>query len=207
VLGVHKQKQEGLNWVGASVPSGRITAEDMEEFARIADTYGDGTARLTPEENILFVNIPDDKLQAMLAEPLFQKFKVNPGNLERGLVSCTGSQFCGFGLIETKQRAMQIVAQLEASMSIPKPVRIHWTGCPNSCGQAQVADIGLMGGPAKLNGKAVEGVKIFLGGKVGEDPALASEIEAGVPCHEDYLLPKLKDLLVQHFGATPLAAV
>lgn len=88
------------------------------------------------------------------------------GNLERGLVSCTGSQFCGFGLIETKQRAMQIVAQLEASMNIPNPVRIHWTGCPNSCGQAQVADIGLMGGPAKLNGKAVEGVKIFLGGKV-----------------------------------------
>lgn len=61
---------------------------------------------------------------------------------------------------------MQMVAQLEASMNIPKPVRIHWTGCPNSCGQAQVADIGLMGGPAKLNGKAVEGVKIFLGGKV-----------------------------------------
>lgn len=88
------------------------------------------------------------------------------GNLERGLVSCTGSQFCGFGLIETKQRAMQIVAQLEASMQLPNPVRIHWTGCPNSCGQAQVADIGLMGGPAKLNGKAVEGVKIFLGGKV-----------------------------------------
>eukprot|EP00882_Tetradesmus_deserticola_P024933 GHRQ01027301.1.p4 GENE.GHRQ01027301.1~~GHRQ01027301.1.p4 ORF type:complete len:105 (+),score=50.37 GHRQ01027301.1:396-710(+) len=101
---------------------------------------------------------------------------------------------------------MDIVAKLEASMHLPKPVRIHWTGCPNSCGQAQVADIGLMGGPAKLNGKAVEGVKIFLGGKIGENPDLANEIEAGVPCHEDHLLPKLQGLLIEHFGATPLEA-
>eukprot|EP00878_Enallax_costatus_P032413 GHUV01035619.1.p1 GENE.GHUV01035619.1~~GHUV01035619.1.p1 ORF type:complete len:454 (+),score=147.64 GHUV01035619.1:177-1538(+) len=79
LLGVHQQKQEGLNWVGVSVPAGRITAEDLEDFARVADTYGGSTARLTPEENILFVNIPDAKLQAMLTDPLFQKFKVNPG--------------------------------------------------------------------------------------------------------------------------------
>jgi ferredoxin-nitrite reductase len=131
---------------------------------------------------------------------------VHAGNLERGLVSCTGSQFCGFALIETKQRAMDIVAKLEASLHLPNPVRIHWTGCPNSCGQAQVADIGLMGGPAKLDGKAVEGVKIFLGGKIGENPELANEIEAGVPCHEDHLLPKLRGLLIEHFGATPLEA-
>lgn len=126
------------------------------------------------------------------------------GNLERGLVSCTGSQFCGFALIETKNRAMQLVAQLEAQLHLPQPVRIHWTGCPNSCGQAQVADIGLMGAPAKLDGKAVEGVKIFLGGKVGENPALADQIEAGVPCHEDHLVPKLRELLVEHFGAVPI---
>lgn len=206
LLGVHAQKQQGLNWVGVSVPSGRLQAEDLEEFARVAEQYGDGTARLTPEENILFVNVPDASLPAMLAEPIFAKFKVNPGNLERGLVSCTGSQFCGFGLIETKQRAMAVVSKLEASLHLPRPVRIHWTGCPNSCGQAQVADIGLMGAPAKLDGKAVEGVKIFLGGKIGENPELAAEIEAGVPCHEDYLLPKLQQLLVEHFGATPLEA-
>eukprot|EP00879_Flechtneria_rotunda_P020989 GHRR01022103.1.p1 GENE.GHRR01022103.1~~GHRR01022103.1.p1 ORF type:complete len:272 (+),score=72.33 GHRR01022103.1:198-1013(+) len=207
LLGVHSQKQPGLNWVGASVPAGRVQADDLEEFARLTETYGDGTVRLTCEENILFVNVPDEKLEAMLAEPIFQKFKVHPGNLERGLVSCTGSQFCGFALIETKNRAMQMVAQLEAQLHLPKPVRIHWTGCPNSCGQAQVADIGLMGGPAKLNGKAVEGVKIFMGGKIGENPELANEIEAGVPCHEEYLIPKLKEMLISNFGATPIEQV
>lgn len=81
-------------------------------------------------------------------------------------MSCTGAQFCGFALIETKARAMEAVRKLEARLDLPKAVRVHWTGCPNSCGQAQVADIGLMGAPAKLDGKAVEGVRIFVGGKV-----------------------------------------
>lgn len=207
LLGVHPQRQPGLYWVGASVPSGRVQANDFDEFARVAETYGDGTARLTCEENILWTNIPEAKLQAMLADPLFQRFKVNPGNLERGLVSCTGSQFCGFALIETKNRAMDVIAKLEASLDLPNPVRIHWTGCPNSCGQAQVGDIGLMGAPAKMNGKAVEGVKIFLGGKIGENPKLAEEFEVGVPVEESVLLPRLQKLLVDEFGAKPKAGL
>lgn len=127
------------------------------------------------------------------------------GNLERSLVSCTGAQFCGFALIETKNRAMAIVDKLEQELDVPNTVRIHWTGCPNSCGQAQVGDIGLMGAPAKVNGKAVEGVKLFLGGKVGENPELAKEFAQGIPADEQYLLPKLKELLIAEFGATPKA--
>lgn len=79
LVGVHPQKQEGLFWVGANVPVGRITAQDLEEFARIADTYGDGTVRLTCEENILFPNIPKANVDAMLGEMLYKKFKVFPG--------------------------------------------------------------------------------------------------------------------------------
>ena len=73
--------------------------------------------------------------------------------------------------------------------------------------QAQVADIGLMGGPAKLDGKAVEGVRIFVGGTIGENAVLGEELEKGVPCEESILLPKLKDLLINQFGATPKAGV
>jgi len=109
----------------------------------------------------------------------------------RGLVSCTGSNFCGIALIETKTRAVKIAQKLESLLDIPKPVRIHWTGCPNSCGQAQVGDIGLMGAPAKVDGKAVEGVKIFLGGKIGENAELAKEFAVGIPADEQYLVPKL----------------
>lgn len=90
------------------------------------------------------------------------------GPLARGLVACTGAQFCGVGLIETKTRAIDLVEKLEAAYDIPQTVRMHFSGCPNSCGQSQVADIGLMGAPAKKDGKAVEGADVFLGGAVGE---------------------------------------
>ena len=169
-------------------------------------------------------------------------------------------QFCGLAVIETKNRAMAIVEKLEQQMDFPKKIRIHWTGCPNSCGQAgaqsilplcmhavqgcpqawactvcacrnvhggahvcswaaklklllswllqvQVADIGLMGGPAKLNGKATEGVRIFLGGSIGEGAQLASEFEKGIACDESILLPKLREIMMERFGAVPKAGV
>lgn len=104
-----------------------------------------------------------------------------------------------------KCRAIEIAEQLEAELDVPKTVRIHWTGCPNSCGQAQVADIGLMGGPAKYEGKAVEGVRIFTGGKIGEGAVLAEELEKGVPARSDVLVPRLKELLIAEYGCTAKA--
>lgn len=202
LLGVHPQKQDGLSWVGACVPSGRMFADEISAWADVAEKYGDGTVRLTVEQNVLFPNIKNEDVDRLSQEEIFTVHKIDAGNLARGMVSCTGSQFCGVALIETKQRAMSIVEKLEAQLSIPSAVRMHWTGCPNSCGQAQVGDIGLMGCPAKKDGKAVEGVRIFLGGSIGENAALASEFEKGIPCDEEVLLPKLKDLLVENFGAT-----
>eukprot|EP01024_Parvocaulis_polyphysoides_P010156 TRINITY_DN13366_c0_g4_i1.p1 TRINITY_DN13366_c0_g4~~TRINITY_DN13366_c0_g4_i1.p1 ORF type:complete len:585 (-),score=105.05 TRINITY_DN13366_c0_g4_i1:516-2270(-) len=205
-LGIHPQKQEGLSWVGACVPAGRLSTEDFDEMARICEKYGNGNVRITCEENVIFPSVPNENVEDMLKEPLFQKFLVNPGPLMRGLVSCTGSNFCGIALIETKTRAVKIAQKLESLLDIPKPVRIHWTGCPNSCGQAQVGDIGLMGAPAKVDGKAVEGVKIFLGGKIGENAELAKEFAVGIPADEQYLVPKLQEILISEFGATPKAA-
>lgn len=204
LIGVHPQKQPGMFWVGACVPAGRMFADDFDEVARIAEKYGDGTIRLTCEENILFMNVPESKVQEMLTEPLFTRFKVNPGPLSRGLVSCTGSQFCGFALAETKNRAVALMEQLEKDLDVPQTVRVHVTGCPNSCGQAQVGDIGLMGAPAKKDGKATEGFKIMVGGKVGENPALATELTKGIAV--DDLYENLKDILIKQYGATPKAA-
>lgn len=201
VLGIHPQRQEGLFWVGACVPVGRMHSHDMDDFAHVAEKYGDGTMRLTVEQDVIFPNVPQSNLDAMQQEPLFQRFKINPGNLTRGLVSCTGAQFCGVAIIETKNRAQDLIEKLEQQLDVPEPVRIHWTGCPNSCGQAQVADIGLMGGPAKMNGKAVEGVRLFKGGQIGEGAKLAEEFEKGVACDESILLPKLRDLLIEEHGA------
>ena len=81
----------------------------------------------------------------MSQETIFQKYLIDAGKLTRGLVSCTGAQFCGVAMIETKNRAMAIVEKLEAQLDLPKKVRMHWTGCPNSCGQVRgLHDVGLL---------------------------------------------------------------
>ncbi|MEB3337509.1 MAG: ferredoxin--nitrite reductase [Leptolyngbyaceae bacterium] len=200
-LGIHAQKQPGFNFVGVHVPVGRLYAPDMFDLARIAEVYGSGELRLTVEQNVIIPNIPDSRLSVFLQEPLLQRFSVNPSNLTRGLVSCTGSQFCNFALIETKNRALAMIQELEAELLPPKPVRIHWTGCPNSCGQPQVADIGLMGTKARKDGKTVEAVDIYMGGKVGKDAELGTCVMKSIPC--DDLKPVLRDLLIQHFNAQP----
>jgi ferredoxin-nitrite reductase len=94
-----------------------------------------------------------------------------------------------------------MIKELEAELSLSRPVRIHWTGCPNSCGQPQVADIGLMGTKVRKDGKAAEGVDLYMGGKVGKDAHLGSCVQKGIACED--LKPVLRDLLIQQFGARP----
>lgn len=201
VLGIHAQKQEGLSWVGACVPAGRLTSQDMDTLAEVADKYSHGEMRLTVEQNIIFPNVANEQVEEMIKHPIFGKFKLRPGKISAGLVSCTGAQFCGLALIETKNRAMAITEELDQLVELDQDVRVHWTGCPNSCAQVQVADIGLMGAPAKKNGKAVEGVKIFVGGKIGEGAELGEQIGKALPADKETLIPKLTELLVERFGA------
>lgn len=200
-IGVHPQKQSGLNYAGLHVPIGRLFAPDMFEIARLAEVYGNGEIRLTVEQNLIIPNIPDSRLEAFLQEPLLEKFSVHPAPLVRSLVSCTGAQFCNFALIETKNRALAMIRELDAELNFPNPIRVHWTGCPNSCGQPQVADIGLMGTKARKDGKAVEGVDLYMGGQVGKDAHLGTCVQKGIPC--DDLKPLLKNLMVEQFGAQP----
>lgn len=201
ILGVHPQKQEGLSYVGIHIPVGRIQADEMDELARIADEYGTGELRLTVEQNIIIPNVENSKLDALLNEPLLKdKFSPEPSILMKTLVACTGNQFCGQAIIETKQRALKVTEEVERYVAVSKPVRMHWTGCPNTCGQVQVADIGFMGCMARdENGKATEGVDLFLGGRIGSDSHLAEVYKKAVPCKD--LVPIVADILVKYFGA------
>ncbi|CCI36406.1 ferredoxin--nitrite reductase [Microcystis aeruginosa] len=200
-LGVFTQKQEGLSYIGLCVPVGRLFADDMLDLARIAEVYGSGELRLTVEQNVIIPNIAAENMPTLLTEPLLAKFTPNPTPLQRALVSCTGAQFCNFALIETKNKAVDLIRQLDAELNIPRGVRMHWTGCPNSCGQPQVADIGLMGTKARKDGKTVEGVDLYMGGKVGKDAHLGSCVQKGIPCED--LKSVLTSILIEQFGATP----
>ncbi|KAK4284604.1 hypothetical protein QN277_001411 [Acacia crassicarpa] len=202
-LGVHPQKQEGLSYVGLHIPVGRVQADEMDELGRLADQYGTGELRLTVEQNIIIPNVDNSKLEALLKEPLLKdRFSPEPSLLMKTLVACTGNQFCGQAIIETKARALKVTEEVERQVAVTRPVRMHWTGCPNTCGQVQVADIGFMGCMARdENGKACEGVDIFLGGKIGSDSHLGEVYKKGVPCKD--LVPLVVDLLVKNFGAVP----
>ena len=198
-LGVHPQLQEGLNYVGMHVPAGRLQAEDMFEFVRLADVYGDGEIRLTVEQNVIIPNVPDANLESFLAEPILEKFTLEPKNLTRSLVSCTGAQFCNFALVETKNRAVELAKNLDEKYHIPQRVRMHWTGCPNSCGQPQVADIGFLGTKTRKDGKTIEAVDIYMGGTVGKDAKLGERVQKAVPCED---LPEVVGkILEESFGA------
>ncbi|KAL1534623.1 Ferredoxin--nitrite reductase, chloroplastic [Salvia divinorum] len=200
-FGVHSQKQEGYSFVGIHIPVGRVQADDMDELARLADTYGSGELRLTVEQNIIIPNIHSSKVEALLKEPLLtERFSPEPPILMKGLVACTGNQFCGQAIIETKARALKVTEEVGRLVSVSKPVRMHWTGCPNTCGQVQVADIGFMGCMTRDgSGKIVEGADVFLGGRIGSDSHLGDVYKKAVPC--DQLVPLVVDLLVQKFGA------
>lgn len=199
-LGVHPQKQEGFNYLGLHIPVGRVQADDMDELARLADAYGSGELRLTVEQNIIIPNVDNSKLEALLKEPLLEKFSPQPTILMNGLVACTGNQFCGQAIIETKARALKVTKEVERLVDVTKPVRMHWTGCPNSCAQVQVADIGFMGCMTRdEDGKTCEGADVFLGGRIGSDSHLGDIYKKGVPCKD--LVPLVADILVEHFGA------
>ncbi|XP_010548020.1 PREDICTED: ferredoxin--nitrite reductase, chloroplastic [Tarenaya hassleriana] len=202
-FGVHPQKQEGLSYVGIHVPVGRLEADDMDELARLAETYGSGELRLTVEQNIIIPNVENSKVEALLQEALLKnRFSPEPSILMKGLVACTGSQFCGQAIIETKARALKVTEEVERLVSVTKPVRMHWTGCPNTCGQVQVADIGFMGCMARgEDGKPCEGADVFVGGRVGSDSHLGEVYKKGVPCKD--LAPLVAEILVEQFGAVP----
>ena len=202
-LGVNSQKQPGLSWLGLHVPMGRLDAASMLELARLARAYGSGELRLNEAQNVLIVNVPNERLEALLAEPLLQRFSPNPSPLQAEAVSCTGNRYCSFALIPTKTTAQSVLDQLDQRLELAHSVRMHWTGCPNACGQPYMGEIGFMGAKARKNGEMVEAVKIYLGGSMAADPKLAELHHKGVPLDE--LPDVLENLLVERFGAKRLA--
>jgi ferredoxin-nitrite reductase len=182
-IGVFRQKQPGLNYVGLAVPIGRLTTEQLDDLARLAEDFGNGEIRITPEQNVVLVNVPDRRLGALLAdEPLLKDVPYNPSEIMRGLVACPGTDYCGLALIETKSRALSIARSLEQKVPVSKPVSIHWSGCPSGCGNHLMADIGLLGKRAKINGQIVDAVDIYVGGRSGPRTEPGTKIMEDVPC-------------------------
>jgi ferredoxin-nitrite reductase len=195
-VGVFRQKQPGLNYVGLLVPVGRVTGDQLAGLAGLSEAYGSGEVRFTADQNVIIPHVPDAKVGNLTVEPLLKKLRYDPSGVLRGLVSCTGVEFCNLGVIETKTRALKIAKGLESMVPATKSVRIHWSGCPAGCGNHTVADIGLVGTKTKVDGKVVDAVDIFIGGSSGPEATQGVKMLESVPCDE---LPQVLEGLVR-FG-------
>ncbi len=180
-LGVAPQRQEGLYSVGLCVPTGRTQAGEMAELARLADAFGSGAIRLTTGQNAIVVGVPEEDVQPLLDEPLLSRFSPTPHAFERGLVSCTGKDYCNLALIETKALGRQLAESLAARFPDAAPLTMNWSGCPAGCGNHQAADIGFQGAKARVDGEIVDAVSIFVGGRTGADPRPGEKIMELVP--------------------------
>jgi ferredoxin-nitrite reductase len=192
-IGVFPQKQAKFNYIGLVVPVGRIGTEQLLEVARLADVYGNGEIRLTTQQNLIIPNVPDANLAALRAEPLLGELRCDPSEAIRGTVSCTGINYCHFALIETKELAVRTARYLEERLGQTEPISIHWSGCPNACGNHTVADIGLLGRKTKVNGQITDSVDIFLGERLASRAAVSRECLENVPCDE---LPQVLERLI-----------
>ncbi|MBC2723896.1 MAG: nitrite/sulfite reductase, partial [Desulfosporosinus sp.] len=179
--GVHAQKQPLLSYVGLSVPLGRLTPEDLIEIAECADRYGDGSLRVCPTKNLVLANIPTEKIEALLEEKVIKRFSPNPQPFVGYTVSCSGKEFCNLALVETKAFALKLSQTLAEKVEVDTPLRIHVTGCPNSCGHLQIADIGLKGTLGKLNGQTVEKFELSIGGSLGINAGFATALQGAIP--------------------------
>ncbi|SEH13344.1 ferredoxin-nitrite reductase [Natronorubrum sediminis] len=186
-VGVYDQKQDSLNYVGLSVPVGRLPAEDAVALADLADEYGSGELRLTRRQNPVIVDVHDDDLESLLADPLLASYPPEPSPFERGAMACTGTEFCSIALTETKGRMARMLRWLNANVDLPEDVgkiKMHYSGCTADCGQAMTADIGLQGMRARKDGQMVEAFDIGVGGGVGENPSFVEWIQQRVPADE-----------------------
>ena len=183
-VGVHAQN-DGLYYVGLNVPVGRMSGEQFIEAGRLAEVYG-SEVRLATDQNLVITGVPGDRIDALLAEPLLERYSPKPGAFERGVVACTGSEFCRFGIVETKIRAVEWAKEMDERVGDvgQEAVRMHFSGCSASCAQPQIGDVGFRGETAKTKTSIVEGVDIGLGGSLGRDAAFIDWVEGAKPTDE-----------------------
>ncbi len=186
-VGVHRQVQDGLNWIGVVLPVGKMTSDAMRELARIAAECGDGQIRMTVWQNFLFSGVPDEKVAEVERRVLALGLSVEAAGIRAGLVACTGNNGCKFAASDTKGHAMIIADHVEATVrDLDVPVNVHVTGCHHSCAQHYIGDIGLIGAKVVVSeeGDTVEGYDIVVGGGFAETPKIGTEIWKAVKAED-----------------------
>jgi ferredoxin-nitrite reductase len=192
-VGVYAQKQRGLNYIGVTVPVGNITSKQMTRLAEISDLYGSGEVRLTVWQNVIIPNVPDAYVETVKKAVVKLGFDWKQSHLRSGLIACTGNSYCKFASSNTKGHALELANYLEKKLELDQPINIHLTGCPNSCAQHYMGDIGLLGTKVKVSGETLEGYHVCVGGGFGDRQAVGRQVFSGVSFEQ--LKPTLEKML------------
>lgn len=180
-IGVYRQAQRGRNYVGVVVPVGRLTTRQMRGLADLGQHYGSGELRLTPWQNVLLPNIPDGFVGTVQRSLVRMGLHHEASAIAGGMVACTGNTGCKWAATNTKDQAVELARYLESRVRLDRPINIHLTGCPNTCAQHYLGDIGLLGVKTRLGAASVDGYNVVLGGGCGPDAGLAKEVFKGIP--------------------------
>jgi ferredoxin-nitrite reductase len=179
-IGVYPQKQPGLNFVGVAMPVGQITPKQMLRVAEVADLYGSGEIRLTVWQNFIIPNVPDTYIETVRRALRRIGFDTHQSHLRGGLVACTGNSYCKFAQANTKGHALELANYLEKRLTLDQPLNLHLTGCPHSCAQHYMGDIGLLA--TKVRG--AEAYHVFVGGGFGGNQAVGRQVFSGIQFEE-----------------------
>ncbi|HEY1505585.1 MAG TPA: NirA family protein [Stellaceae bacterium] len=200
-IGVHPQRQAGFSYVGVAVPVGRLSAAQIKGLGELASRFTGATLRLTVWQNFILSNVPDDRLDEVEAALAALGLAAKASAIRGALVACTGNTGCKFAATNTKGQALQLADHLDQRIALDQPVSIHLTGCPHSCAQHKVSDIGLLG--VKVGEDMVEGYSILVGGGAGSEQKIGREIFPGVPVAE---MPGRVEALLRAYLARRRAA-
>ena len=193
-VGVHRQRQADLYYVGASVLRGRLTGDQLAAAAELAQRFGSGELRTTVAQNLLFVNVPSRNVDALVAGLSAIDLRVDGSNFSVGAIACTGTVFCKLAITETKGFTRWLVEEMEVRLpEFDQQLKLHVTGCPNSCGQHWIADVGIEGKKIKQNGAMVDAYYFCVGGSVGGHSAIARPV--GYRCAATLVPESLERLL------------
>jgi ferredoxin-nitrite reductase len=198
-LGFHPQRQPGLYYVGVLLPVGRMLTQQMRSLADLADRHGSGIIRLTVWQNLLISDIPEDRIPSVKEWLESIGFHWNASHIRGALVACTGNAGCKYAASNTKRHALAIASYLEPRFKLEHPLNIHVTGCPNSCAQHYLGDIGLLGTSVEAGDDLVEGYHIFVGGGYGAHQNIGREMFRSVAATDAPLvIEKMLRVYLQH---------
>jgi sulfite reductase (ferredoxin) len=198
-VGIHPQRQEGLAYVGASVLRGRLSGDQLVAAAELAERFGSGALRATVSQNLVIIDVPKAKANELAGELGQIGLHVEGSMFWRGAVACTGTEFCKLAITETKGFTRWLVDEMEERLpQFDQQLKLHVTGCPNSCGQHWIADIGLEGKKIKYEGKLTDAFYFCVGGAVGQHAAISRPV--GYRCPAPLVPEAIERLLRQYLG-------